>query len=143
MEIPLKPIFKEEEIKLIKSKMFSIPLPNLVDVNEALIFQKNPDAENVETNEMLKDMAKIVSSRKLACDHCGEVFDKKCHYERHLKSHGIQAKYRCDECEKSYKRKENLDLHVLKEHKGIIPFKCRFCNEAFKQRKSNFYLYLL
>ena len=44
-------------------------------------------------------------------------------------------------CDKQYKAKENLSLHIKNIHLKIKPYKCRFCALNFSHRNGNFFLY--
>jgi hypothetical protein len=43
-------------------------------------------------------------------------------------------KCEADGCQKVYKSKENLTLHIKNIHLNLKPYKCRFCNMTFSHR---------
>jgi len=42
-------------------------------------------------------------------------------------------------CMKTFKSRENLDLHILNIHLKIKPFKCKFCERKFSHRNGSKY----
>ena len=40
-------------------------------------------------------------------------------------------------CEKIYKSKENLNLHIKNIHLNLKPYRCRFCSSTFSHRNGN------
>ena len=42
---------------------------------------------------------------------------------------------KCDQCEKSYDEKSQLEAHIKKAHTRERPFKCSLCSKAFFTRK--------
>ena len=53
-----------------------------------------------------------------------------------------QSVFKCNfsNCNKSYRSKENLTIHIQNKHIGIKPFKCSFCSSMFSQRNGNIFL---
>jgi len=50
-----------------------------------------------------------------------------------------KKEYKCEElnCDKKYKTKENLKLHILNIHLGVKPYVCNFCSRRFSHRNGN------
>lgn len=42
-------------------------------------------------------------------------------------------------CDKQYKSKENLNLHIKNKHKGLKPYKCFLCSLSFSHRNGKRY----
>jgi hypothetical protein len=59
-------------------------------------------------------------------DHCSETIRKNY--------------YKCEveDCDKIYKSKENLTLHIKNIHLHLKPYRCRFCNSTFSHRNGIF-----
>jgi len=91
-----------------------------------------PDAEEKVSKK--KEKKKAVP--KHTCDICQMEFKHKWIYERHLDSHSTSKFYKCplEGCNKSYKSKENLNLHHKNIHEKIKPYTCTYCELKFSHR---------
>lgn len=67
---------------------------------------------------------------------CGMAFRHKWIFEKHLSSHIDGKFFKCPEpeCNKLYKSKENLNLHMKNIHEGIKPYQCKYCSIRFSHR---------
>ena len=52
--------------------------------------------------------------------------------------------FKCEEngCDKVYRTKENLKLHILNIHLHLKPYECSYCSRRFSHRNGIFYLIL-
>lgn len=66
------------------------------------------------------------------CSHCGKQFKHKHNLQNHIKVH-FETAPKCPECGKQFSRKSNLKQHLL-IHSDIKPFKCDYCERAFRQK---------
>ena len=66
-----------------------------------------------------------------SCDKCGKSFKHKQYLQRHLKNHDEPKSYSCTICSITYTDKSNLNRHVRVTHKGVKPFSCEVCQQAF------------
>jgi hypothetical protein len=41
-------------------------------------------------------------------------------------------------CEKMYKLRENLNIHIQNKHINLKPYKCSYCDSSFSYRNGNF-----
>lgn len=71
-----------------------------------------------------------------AFEGCGKRFDYKWILDRHVNSHFCFKLHKCDYagCEKAYKSRENLILHIRNKHIGEKPYQCRYCISRFSHR---------
>lgn len=64
---------------------------------------------------------------------CGKGYSTKFNLKRHIEtSHLKIKKYRCQECDKLFASKQNLNEH-LHIHSGAKPFFCKVCSKTFRQ----------
>lgn len=73
------------------------------------------------------------------CDCCGANIKYKKEMQNHMKLHTIYQKYKCKECEESFKSRKRLVDHSLAEH-GSKPsilaevYACKVCDRKFDVR---------
>jgi len=94
--------------------------------------------------ERVKREKKIIPPKEtLICPHveCGMTFRHKWIYERHMSSHSSFKFFKCQEvgCNKSYKSKENLNLHIKNIHEKVKPYQCSYCELKFSHRNGKTY----
>lgn len=65
------------------------------------------------------------------CTRCPDLFDSKAALRRHICSvHNTHYKYKCDICQKAFKRSDKLLIH-RRSHPEKMPFSCSKCNKGF------------
>ena len=79
---------------------------------------------------------KLQKSFICAFEGCGKRFDYKWIHDRHINSHFCFKLHKCDYegCDKAYKSRENLNLHIKNKHLGEKPYQCRYCDSRFSHR---------
>lgn len=60
-------------------------------------------------------------------------FKRKRTMQDHRKTHTTAHEYKCDQCDKTFRKKRSLKLH-MEYHSGEIvkPFPCDFCGKTFR-----------
>ncbi len=93
-------------------------------------------SEPVPEEKVSKKKEKKKSVPKHTCETCQMEFKHKWIYERHLDSHSTSKFFKCpfEGCNKSYKSKENLNLHHKNIHEKIKPYTCTYCELKFSHR---------
>ncbi|XP_052863671.1 zinc finger protein 62 homolog [Anopheles cruzii] len=88
----------------------------------------------------LKMHLKIHSAKNLACGECDYKTNKSLLLKRHKITHHQQERpFLCDLCEKTFKIKRDLRVHMLSKHSmQSRTFQCNFCNLRFRN-STNFY----
>ncbi|XP_052130269.1 zinc finger protein 157-like [Frankliniella occidentalis] len=67
------------------------------------------------------------------CNECQRCFKRKNDLAKHVKTHTGKRSYECDICHKRYSSQGNLVTHV-RTHTGEKPYECDFCNKHFAQK---------
>jgi len=68
------------------------------------------------------------------CEVCGQRFSKKDHLKRHEPSHNMN--HYCKPCDKVFTTEEKY-LEDQRKHKGLKPYICRYCQEAFHMKRDH------
>ena len=71
---------------------------------------------------------------KHICDICDYATNNKDRMARHITVHGIGDRFKCDQCDKDFSLKGNLQTHI-KTHKSL-PLKCNQCGKMYKTAES-------
>lgn len=67
------------------------------------------------------------------CPLCGQKFNQKLYYEKHLMvTHSNERKYRCEACMKEFKVKRAFEQH-LRVHSGDL-FQCEKCEKSYTSK---------
>jgi uncharacterized Zn-finger protein len=100
--------------------------------------------EDIKTETKIKNISrfsqnlskKVAKSFICAFEGCGKRFNYKWILDRHINSHFCFKLHKCDAegCEKAYKSRENLNLHIRNKHLGEKPYQCRYCMSRFSHR---------
>lgn len=97
------------------------------------------DKDYIE-DKHLKQHIKAVhtNERKHVCprEGCGKSFVTGTRLKRHQAVHEGADRFRCPDCGQSFRKKETLHKHVLKEHKGESPHQCAEpgCDAKFESK---------
>ena len=87
--------------------------------------------------------------KKVKCEHCGVEIDK-LNLNRHLKNihnidvqekhinsvHNSQKDHKCEYCQKTFSRLQNLQGHIKRVHHKIKDRKCGTCGKMFSQLRA-------
>lgn len=102
---------------------------------------KNSEDFNIMINNSESCSEKNEGQKKFIYkkEKCEKEYDYKFLIEKHGDSNILLNKYKCEQegCEKSYRSKENLNLHIKNKHLGIKPYQCKFCLLKFSHRNGN------
>ena len=72
------------------------------------------------------------SARLYACDICDKVFKFRSRLKLHMVVHTKVAEYVCDQCGSAFTSSGNLKQHMA-VHTNVKRFVCTFCDKRFKQ----------
>ena len=65
------------------------------------------------------------------CDNCDKSFTYKGDLQRHIKSAHQYMQYPCDKCNKSFTNQGDLQRHIKSDHQHTR-YKCYICDQSFK-----------
>ena len=106
---------------------------NLLDRSK---FQPNENRESASNepnkmgNTIIADHEQHKTTQvRYKCDQCNKTFKRKSNLKSHLKVHTDFA-YICTYCNKKFARSGNLHQHV-RIHTNEKPFSCKYCNKAY------------
>lgn len=68
--------------------------------------------------------------RPYQCNICEKSFARKEYLQLHLVTHGGPKDFKCDKCERTFARKEYLRTHI-RTHTGEKIYKCDTCEQTF------------
>lgn len=110
------------------------------DDNKTLIHKNDENIDDVIDSPVKKENLIKNKVKKYVCQYegCGKKFEYKWVLDRHTNSHFCFKLFKCPNCNKSYKSKENLNLHIKNKHLGLKPYSCDFCSSKFSHRNGKF-----
>ena len=68
------------------------------------------------------------------CNFCGQSFNKKEYFSKHVTKHTGEKPYECKECGKSF-RLHGVYKNHMRVHRGTKDYKCAHCEKMFMQRQ--------
>jgi len=74
------------------------------------------------------------------CSKCGKGFDRKDNLDRHLKKKNPcdvvknEGKYKCINCERRFKFRNNLTIHIKNNCQDIDTYECDICGKQFQTK---------
>ena len=69
------------------------------------------------------------------CDECDKSFSRKANLNRHIKGVHENNRYNCDRCEKSFTKKCHLTMHIQGVHDNVR-YNCDMCDKSFSDKVS-------
>ena len=72
----------------------------------------------------------------IKCPECDYSTTRGTNMHRHMFSHSKERKYKCDQCELSFKDPYRVSIHKKVVHIGLRNYKCDYCPKAFKGQEA-------
>lgn len=107
-------------------KYLTIPLENKV-TSTTKFYRKYDDSTKIVGLNSKKE-------KLHTCVLCGLEFNAKS-LQIHLQTHRNQTEYRCDQCQRVFRKLNHLNTHRVK-HLKECPFKCDQCGKGFVIKKN-------
>ncbi len=112
---------------------------NQDDNHDILSHTKSPIYESINIDDQspfLNSVEDSYSSYRCIFNKCEAILENKIDLEEHCSRHIKTKHFKCEVngCEKIYRSKENLTLHIKNIHLNLKPYKCRFCSSTFSHR---------
>ena len=78
---------------------------------------------------------KPVGKGPYSCTQCNKVFESWSNCKKHIKSHDLDRRHKCDECNSSFNMEKNLRLHKISNHQkpDNLSLSCPECNKTFSR----------
>jgi uncharacterized Zn-finger protein len=143
----LEPLLKTKPVEIVDiNRNQCILKNNNIHVKRGKTYYSSPSKNHkfFLTTETIsiQHIVRIEKDLKFSCNfpNCGKRFSSKWILQRHKNSHFDFNFYKCDQigCNKTYKSKENLKIHIMNKHFNCKPFKCDFCEIKFSHRNGRF-----
>ena len=91
----------------------------------------------IPQSSSLEHAKKHVKTGKINnCQHCGKSFRDKGLLKSHERIHTEEKPFGCSFCEKKYKTKESLRVHIQSIHEKIIVGNCDQCGKTFQDKRT-------
>jgi len=113
------------------------PDHNIAKVNNRQDFRtQNSNGVHDTEVDIKPNLAQL--ERLYNCTECPKKFTREAHLKRHAWTHtNEQPEYRCEVpgCNKSYTRKERLNIHLKHVHLGQCDYSCPVCGRDFQRKE--------
>ncbi|XP_033210154.1 zinc finger protein 681-like [Belonocnema kinseyi] len=102
------------------------------------VYMKDNISEIKPKPHTLKKPKILESAQKNKCEKCFRTYKNKCHLNYHLKFEcGVMPQFSCKFCDKKFKRKSVLNVHVVRIHNSlrskplVLKHKCDKCSLSY------------
>ena len=108
--------------------------------NSGRVCDSVDDPTFATTDELNKTFQQDIATRKQTWKHLCHICDFATNHKStltgHLIVHGIGERYKCDQCDKDYSKKDTLKFHIESQHETVQKLHCQICQKGFSNKKS-------
>jgi KRAB domain-containing zinc finger protein len=106
------------------------------EIGETRTAEQPPGSVGVKISAKKQRARPKVGNNQYKCWHCHSVFASLQTLREHrLQTHSHEKPYKCNICDKAYKRPDGLEIH-MRSHTGEKPYSCPECHKAFAMSNS-------
>ena len=134
LEQEMDVILTQKDINTFMNKQQEIENPYVV-VEENISKTTEEDAENILHKDMnnaeLDSEEDLLTQTKIVAGH--ENLDDETVNEDVYQNKDFDKNHKCESCDKSFKSRKNLNMHIHTVHEGQKDYKCESCSKSFTQ----------
>lgn len=104
----------------------------LIDVEQLMESGNENEVSKLREALLKPEVKKAEKTKIFKCDICEKTFKRREHLYQHSKLHSGIRPFSCVHCPKTFSRKEHLMRH-LTSHSGAKDFSCDICNKRFSR----------
>ncbi|XP_011881525.1 PREDICTED: zinc finger protein 271-like [Vollenhovia emeryi] len=92
---------------------------------------------SITCNERFQVIDNVKSCESVHCTVCNQSFKCQQDYDNHKCLHtNLEVDKRCGHCEKVYRNRKDLLIHIMESHGGRLSFKCSTCDKTYEKWSS-------
>ena len=101
----------------------------------SIVHKENVEIKQEPSYDVLEKEIEELEKFSLQCENCDKAFSTRSNLNKHVSSiHEEKKPFKCDICNYSFSQKGHLKTHVSSVHVGKKPFKCDICDYSCSQK---------
>nr|KAG5695156.1 hypothetical protein BaRGS_030202 [Batillaria attramentaria] len=96
----------------------------------------NPQELGVDAyNELTRqNMIQSRLLKRFICETCRKCFATKSDLRTHIRTHTGETPYKCEFCDRAFKQRGHRKLHIQVAHTKDMPYTCELCGQSYPTR---------